>query len=185
MTEPGSQWNVAIADSADAEAIAHMQAESMHATYWRAGDDEHNTWLQDYVDAFSQENRIRHRAKLISIAADSPDKLLYLTAKDEEEVVVGMLYAEKSESKQEIIALYTDISKRRSGIGRALVSRCIEWSDSNREIELGVIKTNEKAQQFYRHMGFDYVSGSDHAFTENKAMTEITMIRPAEVTHEV
>lgn len=72
----------------------------------------------------------------------------------------------------EIVALYVLKGYHRRGVGRALMEKALEGNEG-RDTTLFVLKGNDNAISFYRHMGFEFTGRT----LDEGGMTELEMMR--------
>lgn len=176
MATVSPNWMIEQAVPEDAEAIARMHGESFKAAYLLPGEDEHNAKVIEEATAFVSPGRIQARMALINQAMENPDRQYYHIAMSDEGAPIGLIYGTKSPTLQEIEALYVDQNYFGAGVGAALVEGFVEWADSDRPIELGVVKFNERAQRFYTKMGFQALG--DDRVSYYPFLPETTMVLP-------
>lgn len=172
MPKQQSEWMIEQAIPEDAHALAYMHAESFKAAYLR--DDERDVKVLAEAAAFVTPERIEARIELILRSFKSPDEFYYV-ATDEDAHPIGLVYGYKTESIQELSALYVDVSYFGRGVGKELAQAFIDWCDPERPIELGVVEDNERAKRFYRKMGFVAVGDVRESFYDFLRETTMTL----------
>ena len=147
-------WLVEQAVPEDAHALAALHAESFREAYLGA-DEERNAQVLAEAADFVTPERLKKLIELINQTMEHSDKEFYATVNDENGVPVGFIYGFKEgDGKQELSALYISKEYFGSGLAQALTTGFIEWCDSDKPVELGVVVDNERAQKFYKKIGF-------------------------------
>lgn len=173
-----NDWTVEAALPEDTEKIARMHSESFKKAYLKEDDEDHNKQVIDEATQFLTPERMQLRSELLAHSLEHSDKHFYQVALHDDGEVIGLIYGTKREAVQEIEALYVDEAYFGAGVGRALVESYIDWADSDKPIELGVYKENERAKRFYRKMGFEALNDDRQSFYP--FMPETTMKRKAD-----
>ena len=182
MPQFPQEWKVETAVPEHADSLAELHARSFKAAYHSA-DPVRNSRVFQQAVAFKTPERVELRAKIILRASANEDGEVYYEALDEKDYSVGFIYGTKAEEQQELVALYVHPAMTRRGIGFALTSAFIDWCDPQQAIEVGVARTNLRAQRFYEHFGFERQPGDRPPFYDY--LPEITMLRLAGETHEI
>ncbi|MEY8759854.1 GNAT family N-acetyltransferase [Chryseobacterium tongliaoense] len=77
---------------------------------------------------------------------------------------IGLLKADRSEDKIEVIQIQIDPKQQGKGIGKAILKDIIEESLSVRKpVTLSVLKTN-KAQNLYASLGFKVIDEDEYSY---------------------
>lgn len=77
----------------------------------------------------------------------------------------------------EICALYLLRAYQGRGAGRALMEACLQRLPASHPVAVFVLKGNERAVGFYRHMGFAFTGRSIEQQTGFGPITELEMLR--------
>lgn len=160
----------------DAPAIAELHAESFKAAYLGENQERNEKVLAEAAQ-FVTTSRILQRMELIQDSLVNSDEEFYHIATDENAVPIGLIYGFKTDTVQELSALYVATPYFGTGIAQDLVSVFIEWCDQTRPIELGVADDNFRAQRFYQKMGFLATNEPRESFYD--FLHEIGMVLPA------
>lgn len=170
-----SDWLVEQAIPEDAAALAALHGESFKDAY--LGEDEaRNARVLAEAAAFVTPARLAKRIELINDVLLRSDQECYMTVNDENGAPIGFLYGYKEEDKQELSALYVSKEYYGSGVAQALTVAFIDWCDHDKPVELGVVVDNERAQKFYRKIGFQATGTMHDSFYE--FLPETKMILP-------
>lgn len=76
----------------------------------------------------------------------------------------------------EIVALYVLKKYQKCGIGKMLLEKAIKSIDYNK-VTLFVLKDNENAIEFYKHMGFEFTGKELEESINNEKIYELEMIK--------
>lgn len=82
------------------------------------------------------------------------------------------------DGRQHVGSLYVDKKWHGTGAAAQLMQKILEWFDSAKSVELGVVTYNERAKAFYRKWGFAEVPGSETLFVDK--IPEIMMVKKGE-----
>ena len=170
-----SDWLVEQVVPEDAEALAFMHAESFKEAYLGPNEERNAQVLAEAADFMSAE-RLQKRIALIYESMQRSDKEFYASVNNEQGIPIGFIYGFKEEEKQELSALYVSKDYFGSGVAQALAEEFIDWCDPDTPIELGVVVDNERAQKFYRKIGFQATGDLRDSYYE--FLQETTMILP-------
>ena len=75
--------------------------------------------------------------------------------------------------------MYVEKNWHGKGVSTALMQKAIDWFDTTKPIELGVVQYNERAKAFYRKWGFEEVPNSETLFADK--IPSILMVRKGEL----
>lgn len=92
--------------------------------------------------------------------------------------VAGFVHVIETEEKYHLAALYVDKRHHGTGLAQKLMEAALEWSGTQKPIDLEVVTYNERAKAFYRKYNFDEIPGTEALFAEK--IPVITMIRKGE-----
>jgi len=92
--------------------------------------------------------------------------------------VIGVAVTQVGDAgHQRLEALYVDAVVRSHGVGRALAQAVLVDLDPASPVDLEVASFNQRAQRFYRRLGFRVVAGSQALWQD--VLPVVTMRRPA------
>lgn len=125
----------------DVRQIAEILVEDWQTAYRGIMDD-------DFLDSLSAEQRYQIEIKRYQ---------KYTVAVDYDEVL-GYAWNEMAEDEAadcEIIALYVKYSKRKNGIGRALIQNSMDYfrNSGKKSMIIWCLKENHESRKFYEKMG--------------------------------
>ena len=134
----------------DVMQIAEILVEDWQTAYRGIIDD-------DYLDSLSAEQRYQieiKRYQKFTVAVDGHE-------------VLGYAWNEMTDDEAadcEIIALYVRYTKRKNGIGRALMQNAIETfkQAGKKRMIIWCLKENVESRQFYEKMGGEVYKGGTH-----------------------
>ena len=171
-----SDWLVEQVVPEDAHALAVLHAESFKEAYLGTDEARNAQVLAEAAD-FVTPDRLKKRIDLINQTMEHSDKEFYATVNDESGVPVGFIYGFKEDDgKQELSALYISKDYFGSGLAQALTAQFIDWCDPDKPVELGVVVDNERAQNFYKKIGFQATGEMHESYYE--FLPETTMKLP-------
>jgi len=168
------EWSVKQAVPEDAEAIAFLHAESFKAAYLGV-DEERDARVLAEAAAFMTADRLEKRMKLILESMVHSDKEYYAVVNNEHGLPAGFIHGLKEADRQELRALYIRTAYYGSGVAQALTREFINWCDPDKPIELGVVLENERAQNFYKKIGFQATGRSRDSFYDYLPETEMIL----------
>jgi len=101
-------------------------------------------------------------------------------AKDSSGKIIGSTtpYIDE-DGRQDIGSMYVEKNWHGKGVSTALMQKAIDWFDTTKPIELGVVQYNERAKAFYRKWGFEEVPNSETLFADK--IPSILMVRKGEL----
>jgi len=149
------------------------------------------SWLDTYVNddvgvtrewiearnrtQLSPEKQAEREARML----DNPSSAGWV-ARDGSGDVIGVASPYRDEAGgQHLGSLYVDMQWHGTGVASALMQKIIDWADTSRPIELGVVAYNERAKAFYRKWGFEEVPDSETLFDDK--IPEIKMVRKGDM----
>lgn len=157
------------ADTVDAASTMRLQ--SWLDTYVNEEIGVTREWIEARNERqMSDEVRARRLERL-----NDPNGVGWVALDGEGNVIGATTPYVDEEGRQHVGSLYVDKDWHGGGVGAALMQKVIDWFDSSKPIELGVVAYNERAKAFYRKWGFVEVQGSEKLFAD--VIPEITMIR--------
>ena len=124
-------------------------------TVWLATypNDEHGITVDDlkyrYRDMFTPET-LEKRRKMIR---EKTNNELFLVAKNLDKVV-GVCYAEKDATRNELRAMYVLPQFQRKGIGALFWKEAQNFFNHSKDIAVNVVVYNSNAINFYKGLGF-------------------------------
>lgn len=117
----------------------------------------YHSWIETYTGLINQEylNSLSLE-RCIKLARKHPENTFVALVDNK---VIGFACYIKSRDNDlndsgEITAIYVLQAYQDKGIGRALMSACIKALEEFKNISLWVLKSNKKAIEFYRYLGF-------------------------------
>lgn len=158
----------------DRDGLIAMQAQSWIDAYPNDDYGISLEYIEDYVQGFSTPAGQAKRLGYIRESYENDDYYLRI-AKDKAGKVVGFVDARRGQPP-ELNGLYIDKSAYGSGLAMDLAEPALQWLDKKRDIKLTVLAYNERAQRFYRKLGFVDVPNSEK-FHKNTPLKVIDMIR--------
>jgi ribosomal protein S18 acetylase RimI-like enzyme len=124
-----------------AEGLARLDYQDWHSTYQNLLSEEILS-KATYEKTLAKAKRIQG---LAFVALDGANVIGF---------VRGEIRHKKGESIPEIVSLFVQKEYQGHGLGRALVSKCLESFKEERAI-LYVLEGSEHAESFYRNVGFE------------------------------
>lgn len=169
--EPQPQFTIAQLTAENVDAADDMRRQSWLDTYVNDEAGVTREWIEARNAARSTpEARQRRREQIRSGQTNG------WVALNERGEVIGVTNPwVDNEGRQKVGSLYVDKRYHGSGVASQLMQCVIDWFDSSRPIELGVVSYNERAKAFYRKWGFEEVPGSEDLF--DGKIPEIKMVR--------
>lgn len=118
---------------------------------WEALNEHHKAQSVHFKKRFQQFSFEYRKDALLN-----KEKLLILTAKDEENLI-GYCITGKTDHEGEIESIYVEPEYRKKGVGKQFISDSIKWlvNENVDEINLKVAAGNEQVVDFYRDFGFE------------------------------
>ena len=174
---PNQQSNVLIRPGIpeEAEGSARMHAESFKSAFLSENEARNADVLAEAA-RFVTPDRIRARMELIQRSLENAENEFFYTATDTAGIPVGLIYGYKTDDIQELAALYVAVPYFGTGVAQDLTRAFIDWCDTSRRIELGVVEDNARAQRFYQKMGFQAVNEPYDSYYDY--LKEIKMVLP-------
>ena len=174
--EPQPKFLITKMTADDIEAATLMRAESWLDTYINDEIGVTRKWIEErnLLQLTPEKNELRkerlsdtiHHAGWV--AKDSFGKIIGSTTPYIDE-----------DGRQDIGSMYVEKNWHGKGVSTALMQKAIDWFDTTRPIELGVVKYNERAKAFYRKWGFEEVPNSETLFADK--IPSILMVRKGEL----
>ena len=155
MGNIGSSAAIRYATATDAAGLSQLGAQTFRATYAEKNAPE-------LVDAYIAD----HYSTSIQLAELRDDRLIYLVAEIDAHLAgFAMLRTDQTHTDVQatnpirLARIYVDAPYLGSGVGSALMERCIEecLKRGNEVLWLGVWEENKKAIAFYERWGFGRV----------------------------
>jgi ribosomal protein S18 acetylase RimI-like enzyme len=115
------------------------------------------------------------RRNYVEEAHTNPDYFLRI-AKDRDGKVLGFIDVRRREKENELCGLYVDKMVYGTGLAQAFTDEALHWLGDNKDIRLTVATYNNRAQAFYRKLGFEIVPGSER-LRDNTGIPIVEMIR--------
>ena len=152
MGNIGSSATIRYATATDASELSQLGAETFRATYAEKNPPQ-------LVDAYIAD----HYSTAIQLAEVQDDRLIYLVAEIEAQLVgFALLRTDQAHPDVEaahpirLARIYVDAPHLGSGLGSALMQRCIDECvrRGHDVLWLGVWEENRKAIAFYERWGF-------------------------------
>lgn len=151
-----------------------------------ADDMRRQSWLDTYVNDEAGVTRewieARNAAKSTFAAREERREQIRAgnvhgwVAMNEQGEVIGVTHPWiDDEGRQRLGSLYVDKRYHGLGIAGELMQRAINWFDTSKPIELGVVAYNKRAKAFYGKWGFQEVPGSEDLF--DGVIPEVKMVR--------
>lgn len=146
-----------------------LKIRTMHAHSWLVAypNDEFGVskdWVRERVSAWTTEEGIQKSKEHFKGIFGNPQHFYRIAELGDE--VVGLVHAINEGEKQHLAALYIDESQYGNGLAQRLMDGAIEWLDSTKPTDLGVVVYNARAIRFYEKYGFRVQDGSEHQFAE-------------------
>lgn len=170
--EPKTSFNIEKISPKNIDEANEMRLQSWLDTYVNEELGVTREWIEARnKDQMSDEVR-RKRLERMS----RPDKQAWV-ATDAAGKVIGVTSPYTDEDGvQHVGSLYVDKEWHGKGVAGKLMQKVIEFLDSAKPIELGVVTYNERAKAFYRKWGFVEIPGSESLFDDK--IPEVKMVRP-------
>ncbi len=121
------------------------------------------TWLTTYVnkkyrigkkDILSKDFDSKKKLAKWRKAIVSNGKCDYICVAKSDKKVIGICTAKKEKVKNKIGAIYVLTAYQRKGVGKKLLTRCVQWLGADKDIKLRAASFNRKAINFYVKNGF-------------------------------
>lgn len=92
--------------------------------------------------------------------------------------MAGAFVQEHHPDSVRLVSMWVDPTRRRSGVGAALVEAVAEWARGRhaRRLELWVTETNEPARSLYARQGF-VATDQTKVLPSNSSLREVLMVR--------
>lgn len=109
-------------------------------------------------------------------ASAGPDRVTFLA--EASGVVVGLVGAFRTDTRVDLVSMWTAPSHRRLGLGRLLVDAVVEWTTASGVdcVELWVTRGNDAALRMYEAADF-HITGDHQPVPSDPCVDEIRMRR--------
>lgn len=173
--EPKRGFAIEEMDIVDVEDATRMRLQSWLDTYVNEEEGVTREWIQARNSIqLSPERAALRRDKFIKGKMDGT--YAAWVAKDDTGKIIGSTTPRISEDGiQHVGSLYVDKPWHGKGVANELMGKIINWFDSTKDIELGVVAYNHRAIAFYQKWGFEIVQGSETLFDDK--IPELKMVR--------
>lgn len=158
----------------DVEGLIEMHAQSWLDAYPNPEYDVSREFIEEHVKRFTSDEGRAKRAAYVKESYENPDYYLRIV-KDSDGKIIGFVDARKG-SVPELCGLYIDKTAYGSGLARVLAEPALRWIGQENDIKLTVVAYNDRAQAFYKKLGFEAVPESDKSH-DNIPLNVIDMIR--------
>lgn len=177
--QPEKQFIIEEMQPEDIEEATAMRHESWLDTYVNDELGVTREWIKARNAIQSSPEKALSRLERFT-AGKANGKLMAWVARNHDGAIVGSTtpYLD-DDGVQHVGSLYVDKTWHGKGVGGALMQKVIDWADSTKPIELGVVAYNKRAIAFYRKWGFEQIPDSEKLF-DNK-IPEVMMIRKAQL----
>jgi len=173
-----SDYRITLPEIEDSEGIIEMHVQSWLDVY---PNDEHGIprdRIKEIVKRFTNDDGHKKRQSYIEEAHTNID-YFFRVAKDIDDKIVGFIDVRRGDEANELGGLYLDKSVYGTGLAQQLTDAAMDWLGNNRDIRLTVVAYNNRAQAFYRKIGFEPVPGSER-IKDSTGIPIIEMIRKVE-----
>jgi|TARA_B100001245_G_scaffold55335_1_gene37494 ribosomal protein S18 acetylase RimI-like enzyme len=157
----------------DVDGLIAMHQQSWRDTYPNVEHGISQEYVDGYIKRFSSDEGREKRLGYIHESHSNPD--YYLRVAKDGDRIVGFVDARRGEIP-ELCGLYVDASAQGSGLAQQMAESALRWLGLDHDIKLVVVDYNQRAQSFYKKLGFNKVPGSEK-FYKNEPLTVIEMVR--------
>ena len=157
----------------DIDGIVDMHAASWAEAYPSPENGVSETWVAERTKQMRSADGRQKRRKFVDEALADPE-VLYLVAKDKNRVV-GFVDAKRG-ADAELRGLYIESTAYGSGLASELGAKALEWVGNTSEVKLTVVSYNQRAQSFYRKLGFEMVDNSERPYKDTP-LKVVDMVR--------
>jgi RimJ/RimL family protein N-acetyltransferase len=156
-----ADYTIAIPELEDMEGIIEMHVQSWLDVYPNEEHGISREHVQESVKRFTNEDGHKKRQRYIEEAHTNPD-YFFRIAKDMDGKIVGFIDVRRGDTENELGGLYLDKTAYGSGLAQQLADQALNWlGEDGKDIRLTVATYNDRAQTFYRKLGFELVPGSE------------------------
>lgn len=154
-------YTIAIPEPEDIEGIINMHVQSWLDVYPNEEHGISREHVQESVKRFTNDEGHKKRRRYIEEAHTNPD-YFFRIAKDDKGKIVGFIDVRRRSEENELGGLYLDKAAHGTGLAQQLTDQALNWlGNDNKDIRLTVATYNDRAQAFYRKLGFELVPGSE------------------------
>lgn len=171
-----TDYRIVVPELEDIEGIIEMHVQSWLDVYPNEEQGISREHVQESVKRFTNEDGHIKRRKYIEEAHTNPD-YFFRIAKDADGRIVGFIDVRRRSEENELGGLYLDKAAHGTGLAQQLADQAMSWlGDDGKNIRLTVATYNDRAQAFYRKLGFELVPGSERA-KDNTGIPIVEMLR--------
>ena len=174
-----NKYKIFVPEVEDIEGIIEMHVQSWLDVYPNKVHGISRKHVQESVKRFTNDDGHRKRRQYVDEAHTNPD-YFFRIAKDEDNKVVGFIDVRRGDKENELGGLYVDKTAYGTGLAKELTGQAMSWlDDDSKDIRLTVTTYNDRAQAFYRKLGFELVTGSER-LKDSTGIPIVEMIRKGE-----
>ncbi len=155
-----ADYTIAIPELEDMEGIIEMHVQSWLDVYPNEEHGISREHVQESVKRFTNDDGHKKRQRYIEEAHTNPE-YFFRIAKDTDGKVVGFIDVRRRDTENELGGLYLDKITHGTGLAQQLADQALEWLGDEKDIRLTVATYNNRAQAFYRKLGFEIIPGSE------------------------
>lgn len=153
-------------------------------TYPSEDEGVSRNWVDQYTQKWLARDELNLRTQQMEERLNAPGSRFTRIARDSGGTILGLLFGAKDQEKQELQRFYVDKDFHGTGLANALMAEFLDWSDTDRPVEVSVARYTGRARSFYGKYDFTVVDGSEHLFLDK--IPCINMIRiPERVENEI
>jgi len=154
-------YTITVPEVEDMEGIIEMHVQSWLDVYPNDQFGVSREHVQESVKRFTNDEGHRKRRAYIEEAHTNPDYFLRI-AKNADNKVVGFIDGRRRDDENELAGLYLDKSEYGTGLAQDLTDQFFTWlGNDKKDVRLTVATYNDRAQAFYRKLGFAIVPGTE------------------------
>lgn len=156
-----TDYTITTPEPEDIEGITQMHVQSWLDVYPNEEHGISREHVQESVKRFTNEDGYKKRLAYVQEAHTNPN-YFFRIAKDKEGKIVGFIDVRRRDQENELAGLYLEKTAYGSGLAQQLTDQALDWlGDDGKDIRLTVATYNDRAQAFYRKLGFERVPGSE------------------------
>jgi RimJ/RimL family protein N-acetyltransferase len=172
-------YTIKLPEIEDMEGIIEMHVQSWLDVYPSEDHGISREHVQESVKPFTNDDGHRKRRAYIEEAHTNPD-YFFRIAKDTNGKIIAFIDVRRRDDENELGGLYLDKTAHGTGLAQQLTDQAMKWLDDNKDIRLTVATYNNRAQAFYRKLGFEIVPGSESE-KDNTGIPIVEMVRKGDI----
>lgn len=152
-----------------------MRRDSWIDTYENPELDVTREWIEDHFsDSLSEEKREAREKRFVDAKARGTFNA-WVAHDDDGRIIGATTPFLQPDGTQRLGSIYVNKLWLGKGVGAQLMQKAIDWLDSSKPIELGVVTYNERAKAFYRRWGFVEIPNSEDIYAG--ILPQVHMVR--------